>query len=104
MQRIRVDLPEPDGPQITIFSPSLTSRLMSVSTWNWPNHLLTPVSVITEGAPLRSRAAALVAMNLISLRALAARSLVELELEILAVARHREIGRASCRERLSMMA
>ena len=48
MQRIRVDLPEPEGPQMTIFSPSLTSRLMSDSTWNWPYHLLTPLSSITE--------------------------------------------------------
>ena len=58
MQRIRVDLPEPDGPQTTIFSPSLTSRLMSESTWNCPNHLFTPRSVITEGTLLRSRAVA----------------------------------------------
>ena len=27
MQRIRVDLPEPDGPQMTIRSPRLTARL-----------------------------------------------------------------------------
>src|SRR5216683_1450622 len=87
MQRIKVDLPEPEGPQITIFSPSLTSRLMSLSTWNWPNHLLTPVSVITEGALERSCAVA--AMVAFSSRRLAARSLVELDLEILAVARHR---------------
>ena len=32
MQRIRVDLPEPDGPQITMRSPRLTARLMSFST------------------------------------------------------------------------
>ena len=41
MQRISVDLPEPDGPQITIRSPRATSRSMSRSTWNWPYHLLT---------------------------------------------------------------
>ena len=39
MQRIRVDLPEPEGPQITIRSPARTSRSTSVSTWNWPYHL-----------------------------------------------------------------
>src|SRR5215813_9061605 len=89
MQRIKVDLPEPDGPQITIFSPSLTSRLMSESTWNCPNHLLTPVSVITEGA-LSSSWAALVAIDRFSSPRSATRSLVELDLEILAVARHRE--------------
>src|SRR5580704_13371880 len=89
MQRIKVDLPEPEGPQITIFSPSLTSRLMSLSTWNWPNHLLTPVSVITDGALLRS-CATLAAIGAFSWPPLAARSLVELDLEILAVARHRE--------------
>ena len=32
MQRIMVDLPEPDGPQITMRSPRATLRLMSRST------------------------------------------------------------------------
>ena len=32
MQRIIVDLPEPEGPQMTIRSPARTSRLISVST------------------------------------------------------------------------
>ncbi len=41
MQRISVDLPEPDGPQITMRSPGRTSRSMSVRTWNCPNHLPT---------------------------------------------------------------
>src|SRR6185437_4369267 len=41
MQRITVDLPEPDGPQTTIFSPRPTARLTSFSTWNAPNHLST---------------------------------------------------------------
>jgi hypothetical protein len=36
----QVDLPEPDGPQITITSPFLTLVLQSFSTWNWPYHLL----------------------------------------------------------------
>jgi hypothetical protein len=32
MQRIIVDLPEPDGPQITMRSPRMTLRLMSRNT------------------------------------------------------------------------
>ena len=39
MQRIRVDLPEPEGPQITTFSPACTSREMFFNTWALPNHL-----------------------------------------------------------------
>ena len=42
MQRISVDLPEPEGPQMTMRSPLRTARLMSFSTWNWPYHLCTP--------------------------------------------------------------
>ncbi len=38
---IRVDLPEPDGPQTTTTSPFFTSVLHSVSTWKSPYHLLT---------------------------------------------------------------
>ena len=34
MQRIKVDLPEPDGPHRTIRSPSCTFRSMPLSTWN----------------------------------------------------------------------
>src|SRR5581483_11242340 len=40
MQRISVDLPEPDGPQITMRSPLPTERSMSRSTWKSPYHLL----------------------------------------------------------------
>ena len=43
MQRIIVDLPEPDGPQITMRSPRLTFRLMSRRTWNSPYHLCTSI-------------------------------------------------------------
>ena len=32
MQRIIVDLPEPDGPQMTMRSPRMTFKLMSFST------------------------------------------------------------------------
>src|SRR5581483_7464151 len=41
MQRIMVDLPEPDGPQMTMRSPPITLRSMSRSTWKSPYHLLT---------------------------------------------------------------
>src|SRR6476661_2524801 len=43
MQRIMVDLPEPDGPQITMRSRRSTARLMSRSTWNSPYHLCMPM-------------------------------------------------------------
>ena len=41
MQRISVDLPDPDGPQSTIFSPLRTVRLMFFNAWNAPYHLST---------------------------------------------------------------
>src|SRR4249919_2408193 len=44
MQRIIVDLPDPDGPQITMRSPPRTFRLMSRSTWKSPYHLLSAMS------------------------------------------------------------
>src|SRR5438067_1205207 len=88
MQRIIVDLPEPEGPQTTTFSPFFTSRLMSVSTWKSPYHLWTAcIWIIGPSAsrPLAARA---------SLSAIASPSLsappvaVELALKHLAVARH----------------
>ncbi len=54
MQRISVDLPEPEGPQMTIFSPLATVRLMSLKTWKAPNHLPTPIIWIAAlRAPVR---------------------------------------------------
>src|SRR6187401_326716 len=44
MHRIIVDLPDPDGPQITMRSPPRTFRLMSRSTWKSPYHLLSSMS------------------------------------------------------------
>ena len=41
MQRISVDLPEPEGPQTTIRSPFDTASSISRNTWNSPYHLLT---------------------------------------------------------------
>src|SRR5690606_8392234 len=52
-QRMVVDLPEPDGPHNTMRSPWVTLRSMSLSTWNWPNHLFTPCIWMT-GSPERS--------------------------------------------------
>ena len=43
---IRVDLPEPDGPQMTTTSPLATWVVQSASTWNLPYHLLTLFSSI----------------------------------------------------------
>ena len=42
MQRIMVDLPEPDGPQTTTFSPNSTLMLTSRSAWKSAKNLLTP--------------------------------------------------------------
>src|SRR5690606_1462096 len=46
MQRISVDLPEPDGPAMTIRSPRITLRLMSRNTWKSPYHLCMPTTSI----------------------------------------------------------
>src|SRR2546421_3960857 len=43
MQRIIVDLPEPEGPQMTMRSRRSTTRLMSRSTWKSPYHLCTSI-------------------------------------------------------------
>ena len=52
MQRISVDFPEPDGPQMTMRSRSSTVRSMSRSTWKVPNHLLSPeISMIGSAMP-----------------------------------------------------
>ena len=51
IQRIKVDLPDPDGPQMTIRSPDETLRLMSLSTWNSPYHLCTSI-ISMAGLPL----------------------------------------------------
>ena len=49
MQRIMVDLPDPDGPQMTMRSPRMTFRLMSFSTWKSPYHLCMPtISMATS--------------------------------------------------------
>src|SRR5712691_152495 len=45
-QRIRVLLPEPEGPQTTITSPGATARFTSWSTCSSPNHLLTALNSI----------------------------------------------------------
>lgn len=39
---IMVDLPEPDGPQITSFSPRWMVRSIFFNTWKAPYHLFTP--------------------------------------------------------------
>ena len=44
MQRIIVDLPEPEGPHTTTRSPSRTFRSMLRNAWKSPKYLLTPVS------------------------------------------------------------
>src|SRR5579859_7090685 len=85
MQRIAVDLPEPDGPQTTTRSPFLTVRLTFFSTWNSPYHLLTSrISMI--GAPSFGAMAA----SDIPLKLLAALAFVETDFQPLAVSRHGE--------------
>jgi hypothetical protein len=58
MQRSSVDLPPPDGPQITMRSPRMTRTLTSRSTWKAPNHLLRPaISIATSLRGVRMSAA-----------------------------------------------
>ena len=49
MQRMAVDFPEPDGPQMTVRSPLRTTSETSLSAWNVPYHLLT-LRISTIGA------------------------------------------------------
>src|SRR4029453_5279048 len=48
MQRINVDLPDPEGPQMTMRSPLATARSMSRSTWNSPYNLLTFLNAMMD--------------------------------------------------------
>ena len=65
MQRISVDLPEPEGPQMTMRSPARTARSMSVSTWKSPNHLFSAFDDDDRlGAARRSRPAVLASARL----------------------------------------
>src|SRR5579885_516768 len=54
MQRIIVDLPDPEGPQMTMRSPPMTRRLMSRSTWKSPYHLF--ILTMSTATALASRA------------------------------------------------
>ena len=47
-----VDLPEPEGPHTTTFSPRPTARSTSFSAWNAPNHLFTLLISIIERSKL----------------------------------------------------
>src|ERR1035437_5960152 len=59
MQRIRVDLPEPEGPQMTMRSPRRTCRLMLVSAWKLPKLLQTPSRVMMRSPMGRAGLAAM---------------------------------------------
>src|SRR4051794_22925567 len=85
MQRIMVDLPEPDGPQMTMRSRRSTARLMSRSTWNSPYHLCMP-TISTASAPFVLVAAA--ASLMITSRWLASVALGKPRLDAFGVARH----------------
>src|SRR6185295_32303 len=81
MQRISVDLPEPEGPQMTIRSPLATLRSTSRSTWNCPYHLLTFAnSMIGWVAGMRG----------LDVLLFPAGAGIEMALDPLAVAGHRE--------------
>src|SRR3984957_14371289 len=91
MQRIRVDLPEPDGPQITMRSPRRNVRSTSRSTWNSPNHLLSPListatSRLTLWGPTPASTASMAAITCPLSASLAA---PEPALDAKRVARHR---------------
>src|SRR5437762_604895 len=86
MQRIIVDLPEPEGPHTTTFSPRPTTRLMSFSTWNSPYHLWTACISMIDGAGAWTGMAS--AALLIAPLPLTAMAAIQGALEPLAVARH----------------
>src|SRR5687767_12420531 len=87
MQRIMVDLPDPEGPQTTTLSLAPTERLTSRSTWNSPYHLLTLRRSMIGPWEVLVAASAGIMIAFPGLSLVAAR---ELGLEVLAVLRHRE--------------
>src|SRR3712207_640270 len=96
MQRIRVDLPLPEGPHTTTRSPRATESDTSRSTCSAPNHLLTLSIRIAGGASVRAAEATdspgsrtkLSLMGFGPSSALAVA--VQLRLQVLAVLRHGE--------------
>src|SRR6056297_1014975 len=56
MQRMSVDFPEPEGPQMTTRSPSATSRSTSLSASKLPKRLVTPCMWIATSATVEPRA------------------------------------------------
>src|SRR5690606_26148600 len=67
MQRMRVDLPDPDGPITTTTSPRLTDKWMSLSTWNSPNHLFKPSISMMRSPPSGASARTTVLSVVVSL-------------------------------------
>ena len=61
MQRIQVDLPEPDGPSTTTTSRSLMTAVIPSRAWKSPNHLLTPSHTIMSSRAASSSVKAVVA-------------------------------------------
>src|ERR1700733_1874070 len=53
MQRISVDLPEPEGPQSTIFSPLRIESVTACSAWKLPYHFST-ASIRISGCSVES--------------------------------------------------
>src|SRR5215468_356835 len=107
MQRSTVDLPEPDGPQITMRSPRRTVRLTSRNTLNSPNHLYRPRISTAASPPARLGATASGLSSTAVMRApLAPIADREPALDPGRVARHRIAAHEvdQCRERIAARA
>src|SRR5438552_12231935 len=90
MQRISVDLPEPDGPHSTIFSPAATSRLTPLRAWKLPYHLSMPSMRIMEVASVAAVAGEFTVASMGSPRYRPSRSV---DRERNTLERRRELGR-----------
>src|SRR3954470_8676250 len=90
MQRMAVDLPDPDGPQTTTRSPSATFSDTSRRTCSAPNHLLTLSSRMAGGASVRAVEAMCSRVWLMILIPSPPAVAVQLRLQALAVFRHGE--------------
>src|SRR5919112_5465671 len=95
MQRIKVDLPLPDGPHTTTRSPCATERDTSRSTCSAPNHLFTRSIRMAGGASVRAAEAtdapgSSTRLSLMGGGSSALAVAVQLRLQGLAVLRHGE--------------